>query len=1190
MASTPDDTRLQETKLEGFSEDVRSIARELDPPIVTIWQLADALLQAHRKDSGIVTPPSLAGRAGEPRLPAGWLAPVGRLFDPGALAQRNMPGIDWRLALLGLARLDAGLDRALRETKERWRLEDGLGYPLADVFWPWALPPRPTEWLELSTVRGGSATGSCAFSPDGRLLAIAAAGGTVRLWDPAGGEERAVLVGHRSPVNACAFSPDGRLLASSGGEGTVRLWDPASGDERAVIDDQYPVHTCVFSPDGQLLASGGEDGLVQLWNVAEGGARPALAGHRGAVRLCAFSPDGRLLASAGNDGTVRLWNADGSPQLTTLRGHEGPARACEFSPDGRLLASAGEDGTVRLWDIAIGASERATLRGHEGSTWCAFSPDGRLLATAGGEGLVRLWNTDDGSERDTLRGHEGGVVRCAFSPDGRLLASAGEDGTARLWDVAVGSERVVLRGHEGTVLRCLFSPDGQLLVTTGADETARLWEEVETPGELPVVAADVVDGADLIGIGADATAIANLIAARETAPPLSIGLFGDWGSGKSFLIGQVQERVRRLASRSRRAGERSAYCGYVRNISFNAWHYADANLWASIVTHIFDELAKPEPAAGVTDEQTAQAQLARLEEVLAARSALAERVKRARDHTRVIEARRRVLRWTWGLTELTKDRSLGELERDVRSVRGAFGLLVPNARARLGLILAALALGAGAAAIVALLGGATVARSVAGVIAAVAAPLALLRLAGWHVSKLLEKAGKGARAIDVRNASIDAEVEVARAAELELRREMADLSSGRRIARLAAERSADGDYRAHLGLVSRIHDDFVRMSDILRVGAPRAEAEGTEEQDASGLPRIERIVLYIDDLDRCPPDRVIQVLEAVHLILAVPLFVVVLAVDPRWLLQSLQLHYSELLAQRVASDEKDAKQDGAAWHSTPMHYLEKIIQVPLALRPMGESSVRSLVHGLLPIQDAPGAAVEQGPSKPAQAMDETSSSSPQRPDSPEEPNAERRSPSQASTPSSTPSLSPRALALSEHERDFAVTVAAGLPTPRAVKKFTNLYRLLRAGLDEHSGQLDRFLAEDSGDAAESQAVMILLATIIAFPEEASEFLLGLGPLGSAAPPERGSWTEYVQDADRWSPALRGFLGTVTRTSSMGPWTREPFRSWALEVSRYSFATGQEVFARLGKPYEKRNPFATGQGAAERGGELDPDLT
>ncbi len=36
--------------------------------------------------------------------------------------------------------------------------------------------------------------------------------------------------------------------------------------------------------------------------------------------------------------------------------------------------------------------------------------------------------------------------------------------------------------------------------------------------------------------------------------------------------------------------------------------------------------------------------------------------------------------------------------------------------------------------------------------------------------------------------------------------------------------------------------------------------------------RVNRIVLYIDDLDRCEPDKVAKVLQAVHLLLAFPLF------------------------------------------------------------------------------------------------------------------------------------------------------------------------------------------------------------------------------------------------------------------------------------------------------------------------------
>ena len=65
---------------------------------------------------------------------------------------------------------------------------------------------------------------------------------------------------------------------------------------------------------------------------------------------------------------------------------------------------------------------------------------------------------------------------------------------------------------------------------------------------------EIGDGVDLLDVASDVRALANLIAATETKPPLSIGLFGDWGSGKSFLIGKVRDRVQDLAARSRRDG------------------------------------------------------------------------------------------------------------------------------------------------------------------------------------------------------------------------------------------------------------------------------------------------------------------------------------------------------------------------------------------------------------------------------------------------------------------------------------------------------------------------------------------------------------------------------------------------------------------------------------------------------------
>jgi hypothetical protein len=109
------------------------------------------------------------------------------------------------------------------------------------------------------------------------------------------------------------------------------------------------------------------------------------------------------------------------------------------------------------------------------------------------------------------------------------------------------------------------------------------------------------------------------------------------------------------------------------------------------------------------------------------------------------------------------------------------------------------------------------------------------------------------------------------------------------------------------------------------------------------LPQIDRILLYIDDLDRCPPERVVEVLQAVHLLLAFPLFVVVVGVDARWVSRSLALRFRTLWRQRGGRAAGDPNEAAA----TPEDYLEKIFQIPFWLEPMGDDVTRDYIRALV---------------------------------------------------------------------------------------------------------------------------------------------------------------------------------------------------------------------------------------------------
>lgn len=99
--------------------------------------------------------------------------------------------------------------------------------------------------------------------------------------------------------------------------------------------------------------------------------------------------------------------------------------------------------------------------------------------------------------------------------------------------------------------------------------------------------------------------------------------------------------------------------------------------------------------------------------------------------------------------------------------------------------------------------------------------------------------------------------------------------------------------------------------------------------DLLAAAEVKTLVVFIDDLDRCLPDTIIETLEAIKLFLFVPGTSFVIAADPRIVKYAVRLRFPEL-----PGTETEVGRD----------YLEKLIQIPLSIPPLSGAEIESYMN------------------------------------------------------------------------------------------------------------------------------------------------------------------------------------------------------------------------------------------------------
>ncbi|QOY52280.1 S-4TM family putative pore-forming effector [Candidatus Sulfurimonas baltica] len=541
---------------------------------------------------------------------------------------------------------------------------------------------------------------------------------------------------------------------------------------------------------------------------------------------------------------------------------------------------------------------------------------------------------------------------------------------------------------------------------------------------------------DELSIGSDVKALAKVIAYNKTPLPLAIGLFGRWGSGKSFFMHKLEDQINYLSS-----SEESVYCKHIVPIKFNAWHYSDSNLWASLVNKIFHDLNIYISGSDKKDYKT-----------------LYSKLESVKEHINEKKSQKQELEDTKKINEKELEKIAGtkeNLEGQIAKLKNTSTkiLQIPSVKERIDIFSNDDTLGFKSFKdihkayvdakkigtllkqvwsllyksiyfwifLIILIPFIIYYNEINNWLLSILTPsLPVILLIAKKISTVREKITPLKKIIDHWDSYEESVIQqnteeekglLSQISSLNLRiiniqndifdesknieyieKEIEDIKSGKRLASFISQRFESDDYAKHLGVISTIRNDFEALTSHL--------TNSNEESEY----KIDRIILYIDDLDRCQPEMVMQVLEAIHLILAFDLFVVVVGVDPKWVSNS-------LISNSATGNNKIA----------PSEYLEKIFQIPFKLKNMDTQDKKNLLDSLLQ-QDSAG--VEQDSA-----------------------GVEQDSAGVEGSPDSKNQEVTR-LEITKAELLFISKVVNFVgDTPRTIKRFVNIYRIIKSHAD-----------------------------------------------------------------------------------------------------------------------------------------------
>ena len=215
----------------------------------------------------------------------------------------------------------------------------------------------------------------CCFSPDGRLIAVAAYE-TAYVWDTTSSHPHPIktIVGHTDYISSLVFSSSSSLISSSGDE-SVKFWqigalqtDQVVTGPESISLTSAPIRSIILEAEDGIVVSSDSDGVVRTWDISTGLCNatfqtPAENNGLSGIQLA----NGRLIIYyMGQGKKLYIWDVEKGELLQTIPLGEdgGDIEDIKISEDGSRVVCLYEE-FVRAWSIQTGELVGEVVLG-----WC----------------------------------------------------------------------------------------------------------------------------------------------------------------------------------------------------------------------------------------------------------------------------------------------------------------------------------------------------------------------------------------------------------------------------------------------------------------------------------------------------------------------------------------------------------------------------------------------------------------------------------------------------------------------------------------------------------------------------------------------------------------------------------------------------------------------------------------------------